>query len=104
MVPSWLTLSAAAAGLWLALGEDARAATSTCVYQHGETQSYLLLGSLVEPSSNIIIVGACGSSFEQLNAQYVQQAPDRGSAPGSGECKRRTNTNRVVSCAAPRID
>jgi hypothetical protein len=105
MVRRWIIFGALAGALSCASDDNAVAAASTCVYEQQETQPYMVLGSLVEPSSSIIIVGACGSSFDALNAEYVEAAPNRGTAQfRSSDCTRRTSTRTSVTCAEPRFD
>jgi hypothetical protein len=85
--------------------DGAHAAMGTCVYQRDKAQAYRVLGSVVEPTSNILIVGACGSSYEELNARYIEQGPSRGVAHlGTDRCARWTSTRSSATCAVPRID
>ena len=105
MLRSGVIVASLAGAFFCASSGNAAAAASTCVYEQQETRPYMVLGSLVEPSSSIIIVGACGSSFEALNAEYVEAAPSRGTAQfRSSDCTRRTSTRTSVTCAEPRFD
>jgi hypothetical protein len=85
--------------------DGARAAMGGCIYQQGKAQPYRVLGSVVEPTSNILIVGVCGSSYEELNARYIEQWPSRGVAHlQTDSCARWTSTRSGASCAVPRVD
>src|ERR1044072_3232837 len=62
------------------------ASAEVCLFQQDRHEAYYVLGSRVEPQSDVLIAGDCNASFALLNEQYLSAARMR-LAPGRGTTK-----------------
>jgi hypothetical protein len=65
------------AALILPLRSVSAAATDVCLFEENQNAAYYVLGSQVQPQSNVLVVGDCGSSYAALNSQYLRTAGER---------------------------
>lgn len=71
------------AAVLMPLFQTSPASAEVCLFQKDKNDAYYVLGSRVEPQSDVLIAGDCNASFALLNEQYLNAARMR-LAPGKG--------------------
>jgi hypothetical protein len=76
---SWSKIGAATLALVLIDVEQA-STEENCIHQLSEPEPYYVLGSLVTPQSNYVVVDHCTKSADEVRAELVAPARERMSA------------------------
>ena len=63
--------------VFFGLALPSEASADNCIFEGRKPEPRYVLGSLVEPQADIVIVGDCQSNFEELHEEYVRRAPNR---------------------------